>query len=103
MKKGITLEQGENAVKWAKKAGMNVRASFVLGLPGETTKSIRKSIDFAKKLPIDVVTFYTLALYPGNELYEIIKKENKVIHNDYSQYNPIIDVDKTKLAMFQME
>ena len=98
MKKGVTVEQNENAVKWAKEAGLNVRAFFVLGMPGETLESIEKTIKFAKKLPLDVVTFYALTLYPGNELFEIVKKEGKILHQDYSQYNPIIDVHKTKLA-----
>jgi len=98
MKKGITVEQNELAVKWAKKAGLNVRAFFVIGMPGETMESIERTIKFAKRLPLDVVTFYSLTLYPGNELYEIVKKEGKIIHCDFSQYTPIIDVEKTKLA-----
>ena len=98
MKKGTTVEQNRKAVIWAKKAGLNVRAYFVLGMPGETSQSIRKTIDFAKSLPLDIVTFYTLTIYPGNELYKMLKKEGKLLHEDYSQYNPLIDINKSKLA-----
>ncbi len=98
MKKGITVEQNRNAVVWAKKAGINVRAFFVLGMPGETLESINKTIDFAKSLPIDVATFYMLTLYPGNELYDMVKEKGAILHEDYSQYNPLIDVNQTKLA-----
>ncbi len=98
MKKGTTVEQNRKAVIWAKKAGLNVRAYLVLGIPGETLQSIRKTIDFTKSLPFDVVTFYNLTIYPGNELYEMIKREGKLIHEDYSQYNPLIDVSKSRLA-----
>lgn len=98
MKKGITLEQSRNAVMWAKEAGLNVRAFFVLGTPGETLGTIRDTIEFAKSLPLDVVTFYTITLYPGNELFEIAKKEGTVLHKDYSQYSPLIDFDETELA-----
>ena len=98
MKKGVTVEQNKNAVIWAKKAGLNVRAYFVLGMPGETPISLRRTIEFAKSLPIDIVTFYTVTLYPGNELYEIVKKQGKILHEDFSQYNPLIDVNKSRLA-----
>lgn len=98
MKKGITLEQSRNAVKWAKEAGINIRAFFILGTPGETSESIRKTVTFAKELPIDVATFYIVTLYPGNELYQIAQREGTILHQDYSQYNPIIDVRHSKLA-----
>jgi radical SAM superfamily enzyme YgiQ (UPF0313 family) len=98
MKKGITLEQSRNAVRWTKEAGLNVRAYFVIGMPSETLESISKTSKFAQSLPIDVVTFYTLTLYPGNELYEIAKREGTILHDDYSQYNPIIDVEEGRPA-----
>lgn len=98
MKKGITIKESIQAVKWAKEAGLNVRAYFVLGMPGETLESIEKTSKFACSLPLDIVTFYTLTLYPGNELYEIAKREGKILHDDYSQYNPIIDVNESRLA-----
>jgi anaerobic magnesium-protoporphyrin IX monomethyl ester cyclase len=98
MKKGIKLEQSKKAVKWAKAVGLNVRAYFVLGTPGETLETIKSTVDFAKSLPLDLTTFYTLTLYPGNELYQIAKKEGTIIHEDYKEFNPLIDVRKAKLA-----
>ncbi len=98
MKKGTTLEQNREAVMAAKKAGLNVRAYFVLGIPGETHQSVRNTIDFAKSLPLDVVTFYTITLYPGSDLYENVKNEGKVLHQDFSHYNPLIDVNTSILA-----
>lgn len=91
MKKGITLEQSRNAVKWGKEAGLNIRVFFVIGMPGETLQSIRRTVAFAKSLDVDVVTFYTVTVYPGNELYQIAKKEGTVLHEDYEEYNPLID------------
>ncbi|MFH1620134.1 MAG: radical SAM protein [bacterium] len=98
MKKGLTLQQSESAVVLAKDAGLNARATFIIGVPGETMESLNKTIEFAKKLPLDVVNFYACTLYPGNELYKIAKKEGAMLHEDYSQYTPSIDVHKTRLA-----
>jgi anaerobic magnesium-protoporphyrin IX monomethyl ester cyclase len=98
MKKGTTLEQGENAVRWAKEAGLHVRASFIMGHPGETLESMNNTIKFSKKLSFDTVNFYAIVLHPGNELYDLAKKEGTIFHEDYSQYTPAIDIYKTKLA-----
>ncbi len=97
MKKGITLKQSMQAVKWAKQVGMKARAFIIIGMPGETKKSISDTIEFVKKLKLDVVAFYAVMIYPGNELYEIVKKEGKLLHEDYSQYTSLIDVKDTKL------
>lgn len=98
VKKGTTLEQNRQAVAWAKEAGMNVRAFFVLGMPGETLETIDQTVQFAIDLEVDVPTFYVLALYPGNELYKIAQQEGKVLHHDFAQYTSIIDVHETRLS-----
>lgn len=97
MKKSITLKQIKDAVHFAKKAKMNIRATFVFGLPGETLDSIKQTVDFAIKLKLDVVTFFTVVLYPGNELFQIANKQGKVLHTNYDEYTSIIDSNITKL------
>ena len=97
MRKGITLEQSRNAINWTKKAGMGTRAYFVFGMPGETKETIKETVEFAKSLPLDVVTFYNVTLLPGNDLYEIARREGKILHDDYTNYNPSID-GETKFA-----
>ncbi len=98
MKKRSKVEVNAQAVKWANEAGISVRAFFIFGMPSETKDTIQETIDFATSVPIDVATFYTLTLYPGNDLYEEIKSQGKLLHEDYTQYNPIIDKDKTMFA-----
>jgi radical SAM superfamily enzyme YgiQ (UPF0313 family) len=71
MRKKITLEQSRNAVKLSKRVGLKVHASFMLGNIGETKETIRKTIDFAKSLPLANATFFITSPYPGTELYEI--------------------------------
>ena len=97
VKKGTTLEQAKKAVKWTKQAGIETRATFILGLPGENTKTIKRTVNFAKELDLDVVNFFTVVLYPGNELYKIAKKEGKILHTQYDQYTSLIDTNSTKL------
>jgi len=69
MNKGITLEKVEKALGWAKEAGIMNWGYFIIGLPGETEASIRKSIDFAKRLPLDLILFHIAAPHPGTPFF----------------------------------
>jgi len=68
--KGITIEQGEAAIRLTHEAGIETRGSFMLALPGENPRLAKKTIDFAIKLNLDSAQF--LATYPeyGTKLYE---------------------------------
>ncbi len=67
--KGVTLEQIRNAIKWTKEAGIEIRANFMLALPGETPEKAQKTIDFAKELDPDFVKFNITTPYPGTRLH----------------------------------
>lgn len=69
MKKGITPAKVERALRWAKMAGIMNWGYFIIGLPGETEASIRKTIDFAKRLPLDLVLFHIAAPHPGTPFF----------------------------------
>ncbi|HLE75800.1 MAG TPA: radical SAM protein [Candidatus Bathyarchaeia archaeon] len=68
--KTITPEQAETAVRTAKKAGVDVIVgSFILGAPDETRDEIRNTIEFAKRVPIDLPQFNMLGAHPGNDIW----------------------------------
>lgn len=72
--KGINPGKVERALRWARQAGIKNWGYFIVGLPGETEKSISRTIDFAKKLPLDIALFHLAAPYPGTPLFfEVIK------------------------------
>jgi radical SAM superfamily enzyme YgiQ (UPF0313 family) len=50
MKKGITSDQAENAVKKCNEYGIIARSSFILEIPGETVEDIKQTIKFINKL-----------------------------------------------------
>ena len=70
-KKGTTVEQAENAIKWAKKAGLKVYCSFILGLPGENWTTVEETIQFVKRTLPTGAQFNVAVPYPGSELYRI--------------------------------
>jgi radical SAM superfamily enzyme YgiQ (UPF0313 family) len=69
MHKGITREKVEQALRWSKEAGIMNWGYFIIGLPGETEASIRKTIDFSKHLPLDLVLFHIAAPHPGTPFF----------------------------------
>lgn len=75
LKKGTTVAQNANAIKLAKKAGLNVRCDFIIGTPGATMESMKKTIDFAIKMNPDFAHFNKFTPYPGTELYRNLEKE----------------------------
>ncbi len=75
-KKGAYPDKAERALRWAKKAGIMNWGYFIIGLPGETEATIRETIDFAKKLPLDIALFHVAAPYPGTPFFFEVVENN---------------------------
>jgi anaerobic magnesium-protoporphyrin IX monomethyl ester cyclase len=68
-RKGAYPDKANRALVWAKKAGIKNWGYFIIGLPGETEQTIRETIDFSKKLPLDIALFHVAAPYPGTPFF----------------------------------
>ncbi len=73
IRKNTDLSRIEQAVRWAHEAGMITQGFFIFGLPGETAETIEKTIEFAKRLPLDRGQFLLLDLLPGSELWDELR------------------------------
>lgn len=81
--KRITVKQGEDAIRWAKDAGIKVYCSFIFGLPGETKETIRETIQFVRHTKPTGAQFNVLVPYPGTKIYEDLNKEGKIGELDW--------------------
>ncbi|HAM57187.1 MAG TPA: hopanoid biosynthesis associated radical SAM protein HpnJ [Candidatus Rokubacteria bacterium] len=70
IKKGIRLDVAEQFSRDCRKLGILIHGTFVLGLPGETKKTIDESIRFACRIDVDTIQVSLAAPYPGTELYQ---------------------------------
>jgi anaerobic magnesium-protoporphyrin IX monomethyl ester cyclase len=70
--KKVTLEQVEQAFKMVRKEGIQIAASFILGIPGETVADMETTFKFARKLNPDLCQFNVFIAYPDSSLYEEI-------------------------------
>jgi radical SAM superfamily enzyme YgiQ (UPF0313 family) len=75
-RKGAYPDKAERALSWAKEAGIKNWGYFIIGLPGETEETIRQTIDFSKKLPLDIALFHVAAPYPGTPFFFEVVKNN---------------------------
>lgn len=56
MHKGHSVEDARRGVEVAKRSGMHAHANFIIGYPGETTETARRTVDFIVESRPDTVT-----------------------------------------------
>ncbi len=94
MGKKTSIEQNEQAIKWAKEAGIFVAISVVIGYPGETKDTIKQTLDFIRKMKPDDAFLCVATPSPGSELYTIIQNKGWKMSPDWSLYdlsNPVFE------------
>src|SRR6476660_2506614 len=82
IKKGATVERARQFTKDIKKLGLTVHGDFILGLPGESRESIRRTIDFAKELDVETIQVSIAHAYPGTEMYDFAKQNGFIVGNE---------------------
>ncbi len=95
-KKGITLRQIENAIKWTNSAGIETIAHVIFGLPGETPETMRQTIKFIKKVKPTYAQFYCAIPFPGTEFYETARENGWLLTDRWEDFeidNPIIKTE----------
>ena len=86
MKKGVTVEQANDAIKWTREAGINLTTYFMIGFPGETPETIRETVEFCKNNRVGGEFFFATP-FPGTELYQYARKNHIINDEDlYLEY-----------------
>jgi hopanoid biosynthesis associated radical SAM protein HpnJ len=78
IKKGATVEQAERFTKDCKKLGLLIHGDYIIGLPGETRESIRRTMDFAKRMDTETIQVSIAHPYPGTEFYDYVRENNLI-------------------------
>jgi radical SAM superfamily enzyme YgiQ (UPF0313 family) len=65
-----TVEQLKNAIMWAKKQGIRVKALMMVGLPGETWETVELSRQFLAETQPDTLDVTILTVYKGTDIYK---------------------------------
>ena len=70
IKKGATVERALRFTRDAHKLGLTIHGDFIIGLPGETRETIRRSLEFAKRLDTETIQVSLAHPYPGTSFYD---------------------------------
>ncbi len=70
IKKHTTLHAARDAVALTRRAGIQIIGFFMIGVPGDTHDSIKRTITFAKELDIDFAKFTVFSPFPGTKIYD---------------------------------
>lgn len=70
LRKAADLKRMEHIITLTKKIGISTFAYFLVGCPGETLQTVRETVEFAKRLPLDFCIFNRLTAFPKTALYE---------------------------------
>jgi radical SAM superfamily enzyme YgiQ (UPF0313 family) len=82
VQKGTTIEQDTEALRWCQKLGIKFKASFILGLPGETRETLEATRRWILENRPDRVDVNTYIPFPGTPITKAVAEED----HDYDIY-----------------
>lgn len=86
-KKEATVDQARKAVRLAKKAGLKVWTYMMLGMYGDTEKTMNQTIDLACELNGDICNFAISAPYPATEWGKIAEDKGWLVDKRWEAYD----------------
>jgi len=86
LRKGITLEQVERAVRWSKDVGIEVGLFFMVGAPGENLDTVRETLDLIARLDPNYVHFSIATPYPRTDFWRWVEENGRFLTRDYSRF-----------------
>jgi len=80
-------EMYAKAVELFHKYGISVLGAFIFGFDSDDKSIFKRTVDFAKRIKLDLAQFAVLTPLPGTRLMEKLKKEGRIVEKDWSMYD----------------
>jgi radical SAM superfamily enzyme YgiQ (UPF0313 family) len=90
--KDYDLRRAEAALHRMKALGFHRHATFAFGLPGETARSIRATVEWACRAAPDTVQFSVAVPYPGTAFYRWLARRGHLRPHAWSELSPVAPV-----------
>ncbi len=95
--KHIGKHTNTGAIRYAasliKKENMVLRTFFILGLPGDTDKTMSETIQFARELDADYAHFFMANVFPGTKMHDMLKEDTNLPRHMFSNFYNKMDKD----------
>ena len=99
VKKKSSLAKVREAMRMTQATGISALASFIIGLPGETEETLRRTVEFADSLHQEfgaLYGFHILAPFPGTEVRERAAEYGlEILSSDWTRYDANHVVSRT--------
>jgi anaerobic magnesium-protoporphyrin IX monomethyl ester cyclase len=86
IKKGITTDQIRQFAKNAREAGLLVHGDIIIGLPGETRETIKKTKDLIWEVKPDILQVAVASPFPGTEFYTWCRTHGYLLTDNPNEY-----------------
>jgi hopanoid biosynthesis associated radical SAM protein HpnJ len=90
IKKGLRTDIARRFTEDCRRLGIVIHGTFILGLPGETSETIQKTIQFAKDINPHTIQVSLAAPYPGTTLYK------QAVENGWLEENHALNLVNAK-------
>lgn len=71
------------------RAGIVVSTEMIVGTDSDTEESIRDTYRFIEQVKVPIPRFYILTPIPGTDLFLEMKRENRILTEDYEKYDGV--------------
>ena len=79
IQKGEKLSDIIKAVRMIQKVGIKCVGYFIIGLPGDSVESTKKTVKLQRRLRLSDYKYNMLVPYPGTKIWEIIKESGRLL------------------------
>jgi radical SAM superfamily enzyme YgiQ (UPF0313 family) len=87
IKKGVTLEQVEEAFRILKKVGLGTAANFMIGHPWDTLGTVERTLEFADKIDPDYLGVQIATPFPATEFRKIAFEQGANLKENWGNYD----------------
>ncbi|MCP5105032.1 MAG: B12-binding domain-containing radical SAM protein [bacterium] len=81
------VEDYKRVIETLHRNGISILGTFVLGLDGDTKESLNRMPELIAELGVDLPRFAVLTPYPGTDTFNKLKRDNRLITEDWSKYD----------------
>ncbi|MBI4848388.1 MAG: cobalamin B12-binding domain-containing protein [Nitrospirae bacterium] len=82
-----SVEQGRQAVQMARAAGIDANGFFLLGLSPDTEETMKETISYARKLPLDMLKFGITVAFPGTPMFKVYADKGLIKSFEWDDYH----------------
>ena len=86
----------EEAIRRLHSLGIMINGSFVFGLDDDQKDVFKETVDWGVRNGLTTSTYHILTPYPGTRLFQAMKKEKRILHENWDMYDTRQVVYKTK-------